>query len=53
VPGWSEDLSGVRRFDDLPAAARDYVARLEAAVGVPAVMVSVGPDRDAVIDRRR
>jgi len=50
-PGWSEDISGVRRFEDLPEAARAYVEFVEEAVGVPIVMVSIGPDRDQVIPR--
>jgi adenylosuccinate synthase len=45
LPGWSEDLTGVRRWADLPAAARAYVDFLAAQVGVPASIVSVGPDR--------
>jgi adenylosuccinate synthase len=43
--GWDEDLSGVRRFEDLPAPAQAYVRAVEAAVGVPITMVSVGPER--------
>lgn len=52
-PGWSEDISNVRDFEDLPENARAYVARLEELVGAPAVMVSVGPGRDAIIDMGR
>jgi len=51
LPGWSEDLSDVRAWDDLPAAARRYVERLERLVGVPVAMLSVGPGREAIIDR--
>jgi adenylosuccinate synthase len=51
-PGWSEDLREVRRFDDLPARARDYVERIEALVGVPVELISVGPERDETIVRR-
>jgi adenylosuccinate synthase len=51
MTGWSADISGVRRFEDLPAAARAYVAFLEAEVGAPVVMISVGPERDQVIQR--
>lgn len=50
-PGWTEDLTGVRRFEDLPAAAREYVTWLEELVGVPIVLLSVGPDREQVIPR--
>jgi adenylosuccinate synthase len=45
VPGWIEDISGVRRIADLPAAARSYVQRIESILGVPVECVSVGPER--------
>ena len=45
IPGWQEDISGVRSVDDLPAAARDYVKRIEDLTETPAAILSVGPDR--------
>lgn len=45
VPGWSETLGGVRRIADLPSAARAYLERIRAALGVPIECVSVGPER--------
>jgi len=51
LPGWSESLVDARTLDELPAAARDYVLRIEAALGVPADLVGVGPSRDATIER--
>ena len=48
---WSEDITGVRKFGDLPRAAREYVEALEREVGVPIVMLSVGPERSQVIPR--
>lgn len=59
LPGWSEDLSSCRRWEDLPAAALAYLERLEALVGVRIGLVSVGPDRaqvlvrDAIFDPQR
>jgi len=50
-PGWSSDIAGVRRYADLPRAARDYVEWVEEALGVPIEMLSVGPEREAVIPR--
>ena len=50
-PGWDEDVTGVRRFEDLPAAARRYLDRIESLTGVPVELVSVGPDRDQTIGR--
>ena len=51
MPGWSAPTKGARRFDDLPDAARRYVARLEEVSGVPAAIVSTGSDRDDTILR--
>ena len=51
MPGWKEDLSAVRKFEDLPANARKYVGRLEELVGAPIRMVSVAPDRTATLLR--
>ena len=50
-PGWSGDLTGCRRFEDLPNEARDYVNRVEALAGVPVELISVGPGRDQTIAR--
>ena len=51
MPGWKEDISACRTWDELPAAARAYVERLEQLSGVPVSMVSVGPDRNQTIFR--
>lgn len=51
MPGWREPLSGLRRFDELPKAARDYVDFLEDFLRVRATIVSVGPARDQTITR--
>jgi adenylosuccinate synthase len=50
-PGWSESIHRARRLEDLPRAAREYVEWIEAAVGVRADIVGVGPERDATIER--
>jgi len=52
MPGWSATTVGVRRLEDLPAAARSYLERLESVCGVPIDMISTGPDRDETIVRR-
>ncbi len=49
--GWKTDISGVTKFADLPARARQYVEFVEKAVGVPVRWISVGPERTAVIKR--
>lgn len=51
LPGWLEDISAVRRYEDLPASARRYVEFLEEAIGAPFRYISVGPDRDAYIEK--
>lgn len=45
MPGWSESTVGAQSIDSLPAAARDYIARLETLVGAPIDIISTGPDR--------
>jgi adenylosuccinate synthase len=49
MPGWKEPTVGAKSMKDLPAAARAYVERIEALVGVPIDMVSTGPDREETI----
>ena len=49
LPGWSEDLGECRAEDDLPPAARDYLAFVAEFVGVPIVLVGVGPGREQVV----
>ncbi len=51
VPGWKEDITACKTWDELPEAARAYVLRLEELSGVPVSMVSVGPDRNQTIFR--
>lgn len=51
LPGWNCDISGVRKYEDLPQTARDYVEFIEARVGCPIKYVSVGPEREALIIR--
>ena len=48
-PGWSEDISNVRRRADLPAAAAAYVAHIEELVGLPITFIGVGPEREQAI----
>ena len=50
-PGWDEDISGARSFEDLPATAQSYVLALEAMSGARMSAIGVGPSRDAIIQR--
>ena len=51
VPGWQTDISGVRSWDDLPKAARDYVLLIEDRIRCPIRYISVGPERGSLIVR--
>jgi adenylosuccinate synthase len=50
-PGWEDDITGCRRFEDLPANARSYIESVEALAEVKVALVSVGAGRDATIPR--
>lgn len=49
--GWQQDISGIRHWDDLPAAARAYLDRLSQALDLPINMVGVGPGREQTLVR--
>ena len=49
LPGWSEDISGVRKIDDLPQNAKNYLKRIEELTETPINIISVGPGRDQTI----
>ena len=52
MPGWKEDISRIREFNDLPVNLRNYIKFVEKQTGVPVTMVSVGPDREETIFRK-
>jgi adenylosuccinate synthase len=52
LPGWDEDISKARDFEDLPANAQSYVRRLEELSGAPISAIGVGQDRNATIQVR-
>lgn len=45
MPGWTESTLGARTLEELPQAARDYIAKIEEVVGAPIDIISTGPDR--------
>ena len=51
LPGWKCDISSVRRWEDLPKEAKDYVLFIEDKIGCKIEYVSVGPGRDEYIHR--
>ncbi len=50
-PGWDEDLTTVRRYEDLPETARTYIEFIEDSVDAPIRWISVGPERQQLIER--
>ncbi|WP_019120865.1 adenylosuccinate synthase [Brevibacillus massiliensis] len=49
LPGWKEDITGIRNINDLPENARHYVERITQLTGVPLSIFSVGPDREQTV----
>ncbi|WP_338660922.1 adenylosuccinate synthase [Paraclostridium sordellii] len=52
LEGWSDDLTNVEKYEDLPENAKKYIAKIEELVGVSVDMVSVGPNRAQTIIRK-
>ncbi|WP_224997595.1 adenylosuccinate synthase [Cesiribacter sp. SM1] len=53
LPGWSQSLKGITKYDELPQALLDYVAYLEQQLNVPINIISTGPDRTQTIIRKK
>ena len=51
MEGWDEDISNIKEFDRLPAAAQNYVQRIEELCGCKITTIGVGPGRDQNIER--
>ena len=51
LPGWKSDISGIRKYEELPENCRKYVEFIEEQIGFPITMVSNGPSRDDIIYR--
>jgi adenylosuccinate synthase len=49
LPGWKRDITGVRRYEDFPKAARDYLDNISELVGAPVEIISVGPSREQTV----
>ena len=49
IPGWTESTVGIKRHQDLPENARNYLKRIEETCGVPIDLISTGPDREETI----
>ena len=48
-PGWTEDVSALRTWADLPQAAKAYLAAITRLTGIPVRLVSVGPEREQIV----
>jgi adenylosuccinate synthase len=53
LPGWNEDLTGVKSPDELPSSLHSYIDFIEKYIGVPVSVVSVGPDRTQTLMRKK
>lgn len=51
LEGWNKDISGIRKYDDLPVNTKKYIEKIEQLTGTPVKYVSVGPEREALIVR--
>ena len=52
LPGWKEDIRGIKEYGDLPESCRNYVEFIEEQIGYPITMVSNGPGREDIIYRK-
>jgi adenylosuccinate synthase len=52
LPGWMEDVSGARKWGDLPRAAKKYLEQVAGLTGAPLRLASVGPEREQVISKK-
>ena len=52
MDGWSEDITAIKSYDELPANAKAYIAKLEELTRTEVAVVSVGPDREQTIIRK-
>ena len=53
LPGWKCDIRGIKKYEDLPQACRDYIEFIEKEIQTPVTMVSNGPGRDEIIYRNK
>jgi len=51
MPGWNKDITGIRKFNDLPVNAQNYILKIEELVNVKIKYISVGPSREQLIER--
>jgi adenylosuccinate synthase len=49
LPGWEADVTKTRKWNDLPSEARAYIRRIESLIGIPVKLISVGPEREQIV----
>ena len=52
LPGWKCDIRGIRTYEELPEACRNYIEFIEQKIGYPITMVSNGPGNEDIIYRK-
>lgn len=52
LPGWKQDIRGIKKYEDLPESCRKYVEFIEQEIGYPITLISNGPGRDDIIYRK-
>ncbi len=50
MPGWNEDTTGARRWEDLPVEAQNYINKLASLIGCPVNIACIGPEREQTIE---
>ena len=53
LPGWKQDIRGIKKYEDLPENCRKYVEFVEKQIGFPITMISNGPGRNDIIYRNK
>ncbi len=53
LPGWTEDITKCKSYEELPVNAKKYIKRIEELTSIPVVIVSVGPDEKETIIRKK
>ena len=53
LPGWKEDIRGIKKYEDLPENCRKYIEFIEKEIEYPITMISNGPGRDDIIYRNK
>lgn len=51
LPSWTENIQGVRKFEDLPENAQNFIRFIEEKTGTPVTLIGVGPEQDQFISR--